>query len=488
MRDLMLKSAMKFPAVTRSIQMLPLLLFVCQVPALSVISQNPKEMLAVTHVTIVDVVGGSLRTDSDVLLSGGRISAIRDVRTIALPDNCPVIDATGLYLIPGLWDMHVHTLRENRLRFFPVFVANGVLGIRDMGCPPTELGNLRMWRRETGDGTMLGPRIIAAGPLVDGPRPMFPEISIAVENESQARSAVQYLALEGVDFIKVYSLLPRDAYKGIAEECKRFGIPFAGHVPDSITAGEASEAGQKSIEHLSGIWRAVSEPAVETASAKAGTAAGITVRQTVPAAATGRDEYEPRTAEALFSEFVRNNTWQVPTLSMMTVSLPSKTQALDARQRGDAEPCAQAVLSSDSGTSTQAASSTNSEPPRFDKALFLVAAMHSAGVRFMAGTDAPNPFTPVGRSLHRELALFVRAGFTNLEALQTATINPAEYLGLLDQMGTVDEGKLADLILLASNPLADIRNTTDIEAVIIRGKLIRKSELTRMTEPTDDVE
>jgi len=114
--------------------------------------------------------------------------------------------------------------------------------------------------------------------------------------------------------------------------------------------------------------------------------------------------------------------------------------------------------------------------------------MHNSGVRFMAGTDAPNPFTPVGRSLHKELALFVRAGFTNLEALQTATINPAEYLGMLDQMGTVDEGKLADLVLLGSNPLANIRNTTDIEAVIVRGKLIRNSELKRMTGATDAVE
>jgi imidazolonepropionase-like amidohydrolase len=486
MRDLNRKIGRRLQR-TKQLSALLLFSFFWHFTARPVASFNPDRILAITHVTIVDVTGGSLKTDSDVLISGDRIIAIGAAGTIALPDNCVIIDAARLYLIPGLWDMHVHTLREDRIRYFPVFVANGVLGIRDMGSPLSELGSIRAWRRDAANGTLLGPRIVAAGPLLDGPRPMFPEISLAVGNEEEARRAVDCLALEGADFFKVYSLLPRDAYYGIADESKHLGIPFAGHVPDSMSASEAAEAGQKSIEHLTGIWPAVSGATPEPGRATASAETEIALRQSNLVTTLASDEYDPSAAEAVFSRFVRNNTWQVPTLSTLSFFSRGDTW-FDSKLPAHVDPCSPVILAASRRPTAQPVRSSRFQLSGFDKALFLVAAMHRAGVKFMAGTDAPNPFTPAGRSLHQELALLVGAGFTNLEALQTATINPAEYLGMLDQMGTVDEGKLADLVLLGANPLEEIHNTGDIEAVIIRGRLIQKSKLKEMAAPVDAVE
>ena len=290
-----------------------------------------------------------------------------------------------------------------------------------------------------GDRELLGPCIVAAGPLVDGPEPTFPDLSIAVADEAEGRRAVVMLKRRGADFVKVYSLLPRAAYFAIADEAKQQGIPFAGHVPDSVNAGEASDAGQKSIEHLSGILLACSTREAELRDAlleaRAKSDAASLLRALHDIQTIGKQTYSDDKAEKLFSRFAQNQTWQVPTLT------------------------------------------TARGPNAFN----LVAAMRRAGVRFMAGTDAPNPWAYPGVSLHEELNLLVRAGLTPMEALQTATINPAIYLGLQDSLGTVEKGKVADLVLLEANPLEDISNTRKISGVVIRGKLIGKQGLREMS-------
>lgn len=418
--------------------------------------------LVIIHVTIIDVTGAPAKPDMTIVIAGDRIAELGKTEEIALPPDAKVVDGTGKFLIPGLWDMHVHTLRESRVAlFFPVFIANGVLSVRDMGSPPGELDRIKEWKQETAQGIFLGPRIIAAGPVIDGPQPMFPELSIAVADEDEGRKAVETLKQRGADFLKVYSLLPRTTYFAIADEAKRQGIPFAGHVPDSVNAGEASDAGQKSIEHLSGILLACSTEEAELRNklleARAKSDPSLIYHALRLIQTRGNQTYDDEKADALFARFARNETWQVPTLVITrAVVLPNDRNVVLEPQF------------------KHAATAGNQQ------AVDLIAQMRRAGVKFMAGTDAPNPWAAPGTSLHQELALFVAAGFTPLEALEAATVNPAKYLGLLDSLGTVEKGKIADLVVLDANPLEDIRNTRRISAVVVRGKMINKSQLQNM--------
>ncbi len=227
-----------------------MLLFTCVVFAQT---NNANATFVFTHVTVIDVTGMPSKSDMTVIVAGNRIEAIGKTGKVKTPKDAQIIDATGKYLIPGLWDMHVHTLsNERRETFFPLFIANGVTGVRDMGTS-TPLEQVNQFRREIADGTRLGPRIVTAGPIVDGPKPVNPTISIGVANEIEARRAVRLLKQQGADFIKVYSTLPREAYFAIVDEAKKQGLAFAGHVPLSVTAAEASNAGQKSMEHMFGV-------------------------------------------------------------------------------------------------------------------------------------------------------------------------------------------------------------------------------------------
>jgi len=220
----------------------------------TVISRNSAGSATyITHVTVIDTGFGKEVPDRTVIISGDRISEVRDSKGIKPPTGAKVVDGRGKYLIPGLWDMHVHAVFAERLdSMFPMFVANGVLGIRDMGTsmPLAEIDRLR---KQTANGSRLGPRIVAAGPLLDGhPKPMRPNF-LAITTPEEGHDTVRRLKSSGSDFIKVYSWLSRDSFLAIAEEAKKQNISFAGHVPFSVPALEASDAGQKSMEHLYGI-------------------------------------------------------------------------------------------------------------------------------------------------------------------------------------------------------------------------------------------
>src|SRR5215212_6277368 len=209
--------------------------------------------LVFTHVTVIDATGAAAKPDMSVVISGGRILELGRTGRVRLPKDALVVNASGKFLIPGLWDMHVH--EWNKEIFFPLFIANGVTGVRDMFSP---LPPIKQWRAEIAAGKTVGPHIVAAGIIVDGPYPFCAPCTIAVTNADEGRKAVLKVKEMGADFIKVYSMLPRDAYFAIADEAKRQGMVFAGHVPEFVSAAEASDAGQKSIEHLSGVLVACS--------------------------------------------------------------------------------------------------------------------------------------------------------------------------------------------------------------------------------------
>src|SRR5271170_5749162 len=215
--------------------------------------------VAITHITVIDTTGAPPQPDMTVIVKDQRIVELGMSNTVQPPASARLVDGSGKYLMPGLWDMHVHEvfgdwIPRNEKVLPRLFVANGITGVRDMG---GDLDVLKVWRAEVAAGRLLGPRMIIAGPMLDGPVPRFPS-SAPVATPADARRIVDELQAQGVDFIKIQSLIPRDGYFAAADEAKKLGMVFVGHVPDAVRASEASNAGQKSIEHFTGIFEGCS--------------------------------------------------------------------------------------------------------------------------------------------------------------------------------------------------------------------------------------
>jgi imidazolonepropionase-like amidohydrolase len=437
-------------------------------------AQEPKpHLLAFTHVTVIDTTGGQSLSDMTVVVEDKHIVTVGKSAEVPTPQGATVVDAGGKYLIPGLWDMHVHTafgdwLPANERVTLPLFVANGITGVRDMG---SDIEVVKRWRAQIDTGHLLGPRMIIAGPMLDGPTPRFPS-SAPVGNAADGKRVVDELHAQGVDFIKIQSLIPRDGYFAAADEAKKLGIIFVGHVPDAVRASEASNAGQRSIEHFTGIFEGATT--IEEQLIKGPKSLGRNV-----------SKYDPAHAQRLIDLMARNQTWQVPTLVWergqwliddIDLSHDPLIKYAPSAWKDRTWPMFTKSILSDMDTDPL--------PVRkkfVQMELDMTLAMFRAGVPFMAGTDtAAGVHIFPGFSLHDELGLFVRAGLTPLQALQTATLNPAKFLGRLADMGTVEKGKLADLVLLDANPLDDIGNTRRIQAVVLAGRYFDRPALDRM--------
>ena len=442
--------------------------------------------LVFTHVTVIDATGAQEKADMSVVIIGDRIVEIGPTKKLRAPKNAQVIDASGKFLIPGLWDMHVHAFDKGL--FSPLFIANGITGIRDMFSP---LPAINQWRKEIKEGTLIGPHIVAAGPIVDGPKPIWPG-SIAVSNPDEGIKAVNTVKQGGSDFVKVYSLLPRDAYFAIAAEAKRQGMVFAGHVPGSVTPAEASDAGQKSIEHLTGILQACSSKEDQIrketeAASKSGERLPVSAAIKYQLAAV--DSFDGKKAGELYARFVKNGTWMAPTLTVLRAIAYVGDSDFRSDPRLSYVPgyLKSGMWGADPfGLKSRTADDNAGAKRVFQKSLEIVGAMRRAGVQIIAGTDTPNPFVFPGFSLHDELGLLVKAGLTPMDALQAATRNAAVYLGMLDTVGTVEKGKLADLVLLDADPLVDIANTKKINAVVVGGKLVNRAALDEMLSKVEE--
>lgn len=435
-----------------------------------------------THVTVIDATGAPARPGMTVVIAGDRITEIGPSESVRAPENAQVVDATGKFLIPGLWDMHVHWFHED---YLPLFTANGVTGIRLMWGIPIH----QQWRQKVEQGALLGPRLAIASPIVDGPVPIWPG-SIAVKDEAEARRAVIQAKQEGADFIKVYSRIPRDAYFAIADEAKKQGIPFAGHVPAAVPVAEASDAGQRSIEHFTNVLEACSTREEELRRRGAELWSNLPERQKSPSRASVRplsrltlDTFSPEKASALAARFARNHTWQCPTFTALRNMAFIQDPAIHNDPRVKYMP--PEIVSGWDPKGDFRLQDRTEEDYELSRAFYrklkeLAGPMRRAGVEFLAGTDVINPYCFPGFSLHGELGLLVEAGLSPMEALQAATLNPARYLGKEKDLGTVEKGKIADLVLLDASPLDDIGNTRKIDAVVFGGKLLSKAEIQKM--------
>jgi imidazolonepropionase-like amidohydrolase len=444
--------------------------------------------LVLEHVTVIDVSGGPSRADQTVIISGDTITAVAKSGSIEIPKGAQVVDARGKFLIPGLWDMHTHVAgisaqpSWSKQILIPLLVANGITGIRDMG---GDLDALEQWRKEISSGALIGPRIIAAGPMLLPPRrsgaPAAADpAELRVGTADEARAAVDSLQQRGADFVKIIEV-SRGAYFAVAEESKKDGISFAGHIPSEVNAVEASNAGQKSVEHIiysslafdcSSQEQELRQKGLEAAKKRDGQAlANITDE--------ANRTFSPEKAAALWQTFKKNGTWVTPTLFSIYANAhhledsPADPQLafLPAALRKEWAP-AQSPSQDDRDTAAW-------WQRQFENDKKLTREMHRAGVRLLAGSDSLDRYVFVGASLHQELRMLVSAGLTPLEALQAATQNPADFLGRTD-LGAIGQGKRADLVLLEADPLLEIANTEKISAVVLAGNFLSRAALDQM--------
>jgi len=417
--------------------------------------------LLLRDVTLIDGTGASPREHVSVLVRSGVIEAVGDSLEAS---GARLVEGRGRYLIPGLWDAHVHLSVADEATL-GVLVANGVTAVRDMG---GELDLLDGWRARIERGELIGPRIFRAGPTVDGPKPGAP-FRLIITNAEEARAAVTRLRGLGVDFIKVHNAVPRDAYFALADEARQQGIAFAGHVPMTVDPAEAAEAGQRSVEHIATLVEGT-----------------YTARFSNEATAV---EAMPRWLEdevpVLAKTFAQQGTWFVPTI--VAYELRARRGELadhpDPRSRYATPPLKKYWDQAFPLTPRDRDPEGIARRKQFvEIGKGMIRRMHEAGVGIAVGSDLAGRDVLPGFSVHDEIALLAASGLTPMEALRAGTSEAARLLNAAGKLGTIAPGKAADLVLLDGDPLADVKNVGRISAVVLRGKLLERADLDRLLE------
>ena len=383
---------------------------------------SPVSMLVIRDVTVVDVVSSTARPNMSVAIRGDRITEVGS--SIDAPPSAEVIDGDGKYLVPGLWDMHVHLAGLDPVGgAAETLVSYGVTGVRDMGGRVDALLRLRT---EIEKGSRTGPTVLLAGNTLNGAAPAdFHRIVASVEG---ARPAIDEQLDAGSDFIKIHNQLDPAVFHALAEEARDLGVGLVGHVPHGVSLLEASDAGMRSFEHAEALMEAE------------------LFRRDQPATglSDALDRLTGDSGRRLFEAIAENGTYITPTLSAYRAFIEEQETA-ERKELGE----------------------------RLYKRLAeVIVTAHSAGVTILAGTDFR---TDPGAMLHRELVLLRDAGLSNGEALQAATVSAASLMSL--EAGTIGPGKEASLVLLNANPLEDIANVSAISAVILRGRYLAPEDL-----------
>ncbi len=435
--------------------------------------------LLIKHINIIDVNNNEIQYGRTILISNGKIQKIskRSIKT----NNAVVINGKGKFIIPGLWDMHVHTADSSYLK---LFIINGVTGIRDMGgaainanngCESIGLEKLMIWRKLIQSGLLIGPRMFFSGPPVSNTG--WPT-SININTPESAQNAVRKLKELGVDFIKVYEDIPLDTYLALAKEAKASGLSIAGHVPvKTVSLIEASNAGHRSIEHIRDplllCFTDNREEVLRFFKEDDWSKTDIE---------WGLKQFE-QNADVI-QAFKKNKTWLVPTLTVewAKVAIRDSLFVNSERRRILPESVREAFDNYVAKKLILTSKERKSDSLWWATQKLLVKKMHQERIPFMAGTDCACEGGIPGYSLHKELELFVDAGLTPFEALQTATINPIKFLNMTDSLGTVEIGKIADLVILDRNPIENISATQLIFSVIKNGQLISKKHIKRIKE------
>ena len=446
----------------------------------------PVADLAITNATVIDGTSDTPRRDVTLLVNRGRIVRMERSDRVSVPPAARVINARNRYVIPGLCDVHSHLWHGEPM--LALFLAHGVTCVRDMGTPLMEIARLRAGVNE---GRFPGPRILAAaGPWLNATVWQGrTELVRVVASDGDATKAVTTAKTERADFVKVLNDLPRAAFVAAATEARRQKLPLAGHLPNSLDAAEAIDLGLNSIEHLFLYRLAFSSREAELrpkllAALAAGDAATLG-RLNGEALAS----YSAEKERAVLKTLADRSVYVTPTLvAHQWVSvLGDSAFASDTRLAFVPDSVRDAWALQRPATPARSEEARNAALATYKQQEALVLSMQRAGIRIMTGTDAGDAYRYAGSSLHDEMRLLVRAGLTPLQAIRASTITPATYLGAADSLGTVAPGKLADLVILDADPLADIENTRKITHVIRGGRVLERSELDSMMQQARQV-
>ena len=448
--------------------LLALLAVVLIVPVTAQRGSSPN-IVVLDHVTVVDLRSGQLHENQSVVIEAERIAMVGGSGAVVVPRGARVINASGKYIIPGLWDAHVH-LSYLGACALPVFVANGVTSVRDCGA---RLEDIAIWQKQIAEGKLIGPRIKTPGPNLESTEwlerawKVLPPKDVAwrlgprreVTDADQAVLVVESLAGLGVDFVK-FRTLPRASFMAVMAEAKGRGLAVAGHAPKGTSVAEASEAGMRSIEHAETIMLALGSLSDEERRrsfqvlARNGTLITPTLITDVVAHLTPDSDALAIIADTHNARDVRRRYVSAQTLRLWQHGIELKKQYEDAEDWR----------------------------PQYRREVEDMRLAHRAGVKMMTGTDVGGIFGLYpGFSVHDELELLVKeVGLTPVEALRSATQNPPSFFASQSEFGAIEAGKIADLVLLDANPLANIRNTRRIRAVVIGGKVLERAALDAM--------
>ena len=443
----------------------------------SLLSQT--NLIAIRNATVINVKNGTLIKNQTIIIEGNKITSVNN--KVAVPKSATIVDAKGKYVLPGLWDMHAHAFTDRKFEWlFPLLIANGVTGVRDMASGAS-FDTINLIRNQVKEGKLLGPRFGAVTQKVFNAavNPAYP--SIAAPTPKVARDLVKLYKQNGMDFIKPYNQLSREVLLAIMDEAKLQGLQVGGHVPYEISAAEASDLGFVSIEHNTDIL--VSCSAIETDLRREldtlppNLAIGAAPRLEVEYKAI--QKFDEKKAMELFKRFVRNGTSLCPTLAIPVRSVKT-TDELAQDDRLKYLP----KRFRDQWYNQMQQRNRSISPEKgkllLEQRISIVGLMQRAGINILAGTDFMNPYVYPGFSLHDELELLVQGGLSPLQALQAATINGAKFFNREMEFGTVEKGKLADLVILDANPLEQITNTRKIYAVITNGRLLSRTDLDKL--------
>lgn len=435
--------------------------------------------LALVNVNVVDIETGEIAAAQTVLIRDRDIVAVGPADAVNLDASARIHDGEGQYLIPGLWDAHVHfrggpSLEEDNRALLPLYIANGVTTVRDAGGDMTSA--VMAWRDSIRRGELVGPDIFTPGPKLDGPTGGW-DGSIRLTDPSQVPAAIDSLEALRVDYVKIYDgSVSASVYLAIVEETERRGMLVTGHMPFTVNFGDAVDRGLDASEHLYYAFKG-----------SAPNEADVTTRVSDgelsfwPALDELMAVWDAAGSREMFERMSAAGTAVVPTLHVGRVL----AEVADANHDEDPQLryIAPAVVETYAGRVASARAATGAARSRRARLgeFFreMIPLMRDAGVTFLAGSDAGpfNSYVYPGFSLHDELEELVAAGLTPREALEAATIAPARFLRQEDRLGRVVEGYQADLVLLERNPLEDITATREITAVIHLGELFDRERL-----------
>ena len=439
--------------------------------------------IVIENITLIDAKNGT-RTNQTVSIENGVIQSIGSAK-LDMEDS-QIIDGEGKYLIPGLWDAHVHLTfipEIDHETHFKLYLKNGVTSIRDTGAILSKLQPSLNFIEENPNTT---PRLFYAGPLIDGAdrvykgmEPGFPNLSIGIDETSNIPEVVDGLLKEGVTFLKSYEMLTRETYLELLKVAGQNGLRVTGHVPLSIDLEEAIEAGLGGMQHVRNMDLACAKDAdnllddrqvsLENEASIAGSALRTHIHSSQRYYAI--DNTDDERCLRIIMKLSEYGVFQTPTLTINTFD--SRRFYADPKWRETYQELPEAAENNWMQGSLKLANIDVTEnAKKFDAwSLLLVNKMHQEGVKIIAGTDTPIGYLTPGYSLHKELELLSEAGLSNMDVLRSATITPAEFFGMENQMGTIEVGKLADLVILDKNPLMSISNTQSIHRVIVKGRI-----------------